>query len=140
MSYFHLSATHSFRLKSAHFPQWFKLFVDRIGEVYRRKLTPEKLKSGEQKFEDVRSSDHFKNLFEDPVLFYTLCGALAVTKADSDLQYFAAWTYVGLRVGHAFIHCTYNNIMHRFRVYVSSTLLLFSMWAVFAVQLAAGQL
>ncbi len=69
------------------FPQWFKLYVDRIGEFNRRKLTPEKIKKGEQTFEDVQSSDHFKNLFEVPVLFYTLCGALAVTKADSDLQY-----------------------------------------------------
>ncbi len=124
----------------SHFLQWFKLYVDRISEVYRRKLTPEKLKTGEQTFEDVQSSDHFKNLFEVPVLFYTLCGALAVTKAVSDLQYFAAWTYVGLRVWHAFIHCTYNNILHRLRVYAASSLLLFGMWAVFAVQLATVQL
>ena len=122
------------------FPQWFKLYMDRIGEFTRRKMSFEKLKSGEQKFEDVQSADHFKNLFEAPVLFYTQCGALAVTKADSDLQYFAAWAYVGLRVGHAYIHCTYNNIMHRFRVYAASTLLLFCMWAVFAVQLGTGQL
>uniref|UniRef100_A0A7S0MU87 Uncharacterized protein n=1 Tax=Cryptomonas curvata TaxID=233186 RepID=A0A7S0MU87_9CRYP len=119
---------------------WFKLFVDRIGELNRRKITPEKLKSGEQKFEDVQSSDHFKNLFEVPVLFYTLCGALALTKADSDLQYYAAWTFVGLRVGHAYIHCTYNNIMQRLYVYLSSTLLLFGMWAVFVAQIATGRL
>ncbi len=120
--------------------QWFKLYVDRIGEFNRRKLTPEKLKSGEQKLEDVQSSDHFKNLFEVPVLFYTLCGALAVTKSNSDFQYWAAWIYVGLRVVHAFIHCTYNDIMHRFKVYAASTLLLFGMWAVFAAQLATGQI
>ena len=139
MSYFHASASHSLRLKSTLFLQWFKLYVDRIGEFNRRKFTPEKVKSGEQKFENVQSAEHFKNLFEVPVLFYTLCGALAITKADSDLQYFAAWTYVGLRVGHALIHCTYNNIMHRFNIYASSTLLLFGMWAAFAVQLATGQ-
>ncbi len=103
-------------------------------------LTPEKLKTGEQTFEDVQSSDDLKSLFEATVLFYSLCGALAVTKAVSDFQYFAAWTYVGLRVWHAFIHCTYNNFMHRVRVYASSTLLLFGMWAVFAVQLATGRL
>jgi hypothetical protein len=114
--------------------------MDRIGEFSRRKLTFEKVKNGEQKFENVQSADHFKNLFEVPVLFYTLCGALAVTKADSDLQYFAAWAYVGLRAGHAYIHCTYNNILHRLRIYAMSTLLLFGMWAVFAVQLATGQL
>jgi len=37
---------------------------------------------------------------------------------------------------HSAIHCTYNNVMHRFFVYVTSTVLLFGLWAWLGIQLA----
>jgi hypothetical protein len=36
--------------------------------------------------------------------------------------------YVGLRALHSLIHVSYNRVVHRFLVYVASTLLLFAMW------------
>ena len=115
------------------------MYIDRIGEFSRRKFTPEKVKEGINKFEDVQAADHFKNQFEVPVLFYSLCSALAITKGVTPLQYYGAWAYVGLRIVHAFIHCTYNNIMHRFYVYAASCAIIFSMWGIFGWQLATGQ-
>ncbi len=40
----------------------------------------------------------------------------------------------GLRALHSLIHVTYNRVMHRFLVYVSSTVLLFGMWIAFAAE------
>jgi hypothetical protein len=45
-----------------------------------------------------------------------------------------AWLYVALRYVHSFIHLTYNRVIHRFAVYVLSTVILFMLWGVFAVQ------
>ena len=42
--------------------------------------------------------------------------------------------YVALRYVHSFIHLTYNRVMHRFTVYVLSTVILFVLWGVLAVQ------
>ena len=47
----------------------------------------------------------------------------------------AAWAYFGLRVVHSLIHVTYNRVVHRFLVYVASTLLLFGMWAAFVARI-----
>jgi hypothetical protein len=45
-----------------------------------------------------------------------------------------AWLYVALRYIHSFIHLTYNRVIHRFAVYVLSTVILFTLWGVVAVQ------
>ena len=46
----------------------------------------------------------------------------------------ASWTYVALRALHSFIHCTYNRVLQRFAVYVASSILLWGMWAAFALK------
>ena len=42
---------------------------------------------------------------------------------------------MALRALHSLIHVTYNRVVHRFLVYVASTLLLFGMWAAFLPRL-----
>lgn len=69
------------------------------------------------------------------MLFYVLCIALAATGGSSPGFLSAAWAYVGLRALHSFIHVTYNRVMHRFLVYVASTLLLFGMWIAFFLRI-----
>ena len=44
-----------------------------------------------------------------------------------------AWGFVGSRVVHSAIHCSYNNVNHRFAVYVAGSLFLLLFW----VRLAA---
>jgi len=39
-----------------------------------------------------------------------------------------AWAYVGLRYIHSFIHITYNRVLHRFAVFVFSSVVLFALW------------
>ena len=111
---------------------WVRLYVVRFREMRSRRIAPQSLATSRQAAEALQqtgAADNFKNLFEVPVLFYVLCLAIAVSGADSALLAVGSWVYVLLRAAHSAIHCTYNNVMHRFFAYASSTILLFVLWA-----------
>lgn len=113
---------------------WLKLYADRLGEMRARRIDPQALASARAaagRLERTAAADNFRNLFEVPVLFYLLCVALDLTGRSTPGFVAAAWAYVGLRAVHTLIHVTYNRVVHRFLVYVGSTLLLFGMWAAF---------
>ncbi len=119
---------------------WFRMYFVRIGEMRKRRIHPQKVATSHAAagvLEDVATADNFRNLFEVPVLFYAVCCALAVTDSVTSLQLALAWAFVIARMAHSFIHVTYNRVMHRFTVYVLGGLIVFAMWAIFAVQLAA---
>ena len=116
---------------------WVRLYVVRIGEIRRRRIDPQSLAtsaSAAQALQRVQASDNFKNLFEVPVLFYALCAVLASAQNVSVFFVVGAWVYVALRYIHSFIHLTYNRVMHRFVVYVLSTVVLLTLWAVLGIQ------
>ncbi|WP_154222214.1 MAPEG family protein [Marinicella rhabdoformis] len=71
---------------------------------------------------------NFSNLLEIPVLFYLWCLVIMVLQIQDDLLLNLAWVYVGMRLIHSVIHITYNNVNHRFMVFVLSCLLLLVMW------------
>lgn len=83
---------------------------------------------------DCRASDNLMNLFEMPVLFYALCAVAIGTHVVTVNFVRAAWVYVALRAAHSAIHCTYNEVMHRFIVYAISCLWLFGMWGAAALR------
>ena len=117
---------------------WIKLYADRLGEMRERRISPQALatvRAAGTQLERTQAADNFRNLFEVPVLFYVLCVALAVTGGSTPGLVAAAWTYVGLRALHSLIHVSYNRVIHRFLVYVSSTALLFGMWAAFMMRI-----
>jgi hypothetical protein len=119
---------------------WVKLYADRLGEMRARGIAPQELASARAaagQLEKTAAADNFRNLFEVPVLFYALCIAIAVTGGSTPAVVTAAWAYVGLRALHSLIHVTYNRVVHRFLVYVASTLLLFGMWIAFFLGLPA---
>lgn len=119
---------------------WVKLYVDRIGEMKAKSIDTEDFKGPnnvKNSLENINASDNFKNLFEMPLLFYVLCGFMAITGLVTPALQAMAWAYVGLRAAHSFIHTSYNRVMHRFMVYAASSVLLFVMWALFAAQLLA---
>ena len=116
---------------------WVRLYVERIRELRQRRIDPQSLAtsaSAGQTMQRVQASDDFKNLFEVPVLFYALCAVLASAQQVSAFFVIGAWVYVALRCIHSFIHLTYNRVIHRFAVYVLSTVILFILWGAFGVQ------
>ncbi|BAW79852.1 hypothetical conserved protein [Candidatus Nitrosoglobus terrae] len=84
---------------------------------------------------DTRALDNFSNLFEVPVLFYALCAIALATSHIPNWLPSLAWLFVILRVVHSLIHCTYNNVMHRFLLFMLGFLLLTAMWVAFAISI-----
>ena len=117
---------------------WLRLGSDRLGEMRSRRIHPQQVATSKQMGEtmqNVQSADHFRNLFEMPLLFYALCAFLAITKLTTPLLLACAWGYVVLRAVHTYVHLTSNKVVRRFQVFVASTIVLYVMWGIFAVRL-----
>jgi hypothetical protein len=67
-------------------------------------------------------SDNLKNLFEIPVIFYTVAVVLFATGQVDAVYVGAAWVFVVFRALHSAVHCTINVILVRFGLYTVSTL------------------
>jgi hypothetical protein len=81
--------------------------------------------------DDLRvMSRHVVNLYESPVLFYAITIIAFITETVSILILALAWAYVGLRCIHSYIHLTSNIVIHRFRVFVTSQVVLTALWIV----------
>ena len=112
---------------------WIYMFIQRVGYATANNLDIESMKSPQDIVglippENSSASNNFKNLFELPVLFYVAL-LLALNFMLQDLVLVAlAWMFVLSRVAHALIHISYNDVMHRFLVYVLGSLVVMGMW------------
>ena len=76
----------------------------------------------------IKLAHNLANLFEVPVLFYTVCVlAVAIPVVDERLI-LLAWCYVASRYLHSLIHITYNKVLHRVTVFFVSNVFLIIMW------------
>lgn len=111
---------------------WLWMFARRMSYLLANKIDAESLKSPEQVTEVLPESaaapgHNFKNLFEMPVVFYTVCAAAyALNQVDGTLIN-CAWAFVALRAIHSVVHCTYNRVLHRFVAYLASSLVVWFM-------------
>ncbi|MBK8117737.1 MAG: MAPEG family protein [Candidatus Accumulibacter sp.] len=117
-----------------------RLLYVRTMEMRAKRIHPQAASTSIQmaaKLQNVQAADNFRNLFETPVLFYSLAAvAIASDYAPAWLAV-GAWLYVVLRAAHSFIHCTYNRVMHRFAAFGSGFLLLVGLWVAFIVGLVS---
>lgn len=117
---------------------WLRMGADRLGELRARRIHPQKVATSRQMTEtmqNVQSADNFRNLFEVPVLFYALCGFLAITQLTTVVLLACAWGYVFLRAAHTLVHLTSNKVIRRFQLFFASSIVLYVMWALFLVRL-----
>ena len=115
-----------------------RLLYVRTVEMREKRVHPQAASTSVQmatKLQNVQASDNFKNLFETPILFYSLVGIAIATNHTPGWLAIGAWVYVALRVAHSLIHCTYNRVMHRFAVFGSGFLLLTVLRVTFVVGL-----
>ena len=75
----------------------------------------------------INPSDNLKNLFELPVVFYTLCIYLFVTNSVDTTHLISAWVFVMFRYLHSLMHCTVNIVLARFGLYLIASLALWFM-------------
>ncbi|MGH7292461.1 MAG: MAPEG family protein, partial [Myxococcota bacterium] len=114
------------------FTVWVYMYIRRIHWIQTRNIQPADLLApgalAQLSPAGVNNpSDNLKNLFEIPVLFYALALYLhAVGQVDS-AYVTAGWIFVGFRALHSAVHCTFNLVMLRFYLYLTSTVALFYM-------------
>ncbi len=80
-------------------------------------------------------SRHVVNLHEAPVLLYVVSIIAFVTETVTTLLVALAWAYVALRYVHSYIHQTSNKVLHRFRVFATSQIVLLVLWLAVLVSL-----
>lgn len=116
---------------------WVLMYIRRISEMRSARIDPQSLATSDKALllKNVTAADNLRNLFEVPILFYAICLCLAITGTVTPLQLTLAWLFVVLRGLHTLIHVTYNRVIHRFAIYVASTVCLFVMWVIFALTL-----
>lgn len=118
-----------------------RLFQTRIGEMKRRRVHPQSVASAKamaETIEDTRAADHFRNLFEMPVLFFVACLAAWQSGVGGLLPLGLAWAFVLFRVLMAIEACGRNKVMRRFQAFLASTLSLLALWGVLAVHWVGG--
>jgi hypothetical protein len=116
------------------------LIYERVTQMTRFHLSAQDLASrveAQEALQIHQAADHFKNLFEVPVLFYLLCVVSYSISYTPEMLLYGAWGFVGLRALQAFIHCTYNNVKHRAAMFFGSSFLLFIMWVLVAIRLVS---
>ncbi len=114
------------------FVMWAWLYATRIPAIKnaRVKLDPKQTKEAfnAQMPPDARwKADNYNHLLEQPTLFYAVTLTLAMLGADGALNTMLAWSYVALRIVHSLVQATRNIILHRFWVFVASSLVLLSL-------------
>jgi hypothetical protein len=88
-----------------------------------------RLMQGEEVPEIVTKTTRcFNNQFEIPMLFYVVCTLYLSLGIESFVAVIFAWLFVALRSVHAYIHLTYNHIIHRMSVFWSAFLTVIALW------------
>lgn len=72
---------------------------------------------------------NYIHLVEQPVLFYAICGVLALAEAGGGFNAQLAWAYVALRIAHSLVQATSNIIKYRFALFGLSTIVLMMLTA-----------
>jgi len=67
---------------------------------------------------------NYNHLLEQPTIFYAAVIAIAVMGHVDALAVNAAWAYVILRILHSLVQNTYHTVMHRFSIFMLSSLAL----------------
>jgi len=88
-----------------------------------------KLMQGDKVPEAVlKSTRCFNNLFEVPVLFYVACTLYISMAIDSMAALVLAWVFVTCRAVQAWVHMTYNHILHRMIAFWLACLSALALW------------
>lgn len=76
----------------------------------------------------IQSTRNFNNQFEVPVLFYVVCTLYVSLHIENLLAIGLAWCFVGFRYIHAYIHLTYNKIIHRMLAFWLAIIMVLALW------------
>lgn len=111
---------------------WIVMFIKRVGYMQAHNVDVEQMKTPGDTQALVPGAasapaNNLRNMTELPVIFYVVALYLTVFGQVDDLHVTCAWVFVGFRVLHSAIHCSYNRVLHRFLAYLVSSLALWVM-------------
>jgi len=76
-------------------------------------------------------SQHYKNMFELPVLFYVLCILFIINDNYTDFDVIIAWGFVSFRFLHSLVRIPNQNVSLRFGLFIGSFVMLIIGWISF---------
>ncbi len=76
----------------------------------------------------IKTTRCFNNQFEIPVLFYVVCTLYVSLEIESLAGLILAWIFVIFRYIHAYIHLTYNHIIHRMLTFWLAFITIIILW------------
>lgn len=111
---------------------WFYMYYVRLSYLICHKINPQSLASTRQANQVIPdniniAAENLSNLFELPVLFYTLCLYLFITHNVDNIYLSLAFAFLFIRTIHSVLHCFYNKVIYRFYAHIFSSLVLWAM-------------
>ncbi len=105
------------------------LYATRIPAMSKAKIDPQDVLQGDDLSSKIPLSvrqiaDNYNHLLEQPPLFYAVALAIAAMGHVDALAVNAAWAYTILRVLHSLVQCTYHKVMHRWALFMLSSIAL----------------
>lgn len=76
----------------------------------------------------TQTTRNFNNQFEIPILFYVVALLYINLGIDSPVAQVFAWLFVMIRCVHAYIHITYNHILHRMLAFWAAFVCVMVLW------------
>jgi hypothetical protein len=109
----------------------------RVDSVRRGEVKPRDVALREPNWDKgtTQVANAYHNQLELPLLFYVLTILAWITKQADLLFVVLAWVFVVLRVLHAYVHVTNNQMGRRFGVFAASVIVLLIMWVIFMVRI-----
>ncbi|MEM7492888.1 MAG: MAPEG family protein [Pseudomonadota bacterium] len=111
---------------------WLWMYITRIPAMTAAKMDPNDARHPGTYADKIPSNvravaDNYNHLHEQPTVFYALMLFSAATGGGTYTMLYLGFGYVGLRVLHSLIQVLSPNVMLRFLVFSSSTLVLMAM-------------
>ncbi len=82
----------------------------------------------------IATTRSFNNMFEVPVLFYVACTLYISLGVEGLPGLVFAWLFVALRYVQAFVHLTYNHLLHRMLAFWMSFICALLLWVNLVLQ------
>jgi len=98
------------------------------GKVHIKQL---RVYDGELPIDYKSARQHYKNMFEIPILFYLLCTLLLINNNCTQLDVMLAWGFVIFRLLHSLIRIQNRDVNMRFGAFTGSFIMLVFGWSNF---------
>ena len=107
-----------------------------INSVFKGKVHIKQLRvyDGEFPIDYKSARQHYKNMFEMPILFYLLCTLLLINNNYTQLDVILAWGFVLFRLLHSLVRIQNRDVNLRFGVFTGSFIMLVFGWVNFLLK------